>query len=363
MDIKIFLLDRLQAEEFRDFILPEVLTREESKQYWYFLAVNQRKEPMGMAVVAPYLPEAELVSIGVSPVFLKKGVATELLSYAIEKVKEAGIVGLRVTSALSFFQWDGIHRFFTSNGFVMLEEMNTFKGSLKELKKHPYLSETKDFPQVYSYGQLSDQQKRKLEMEIIQKNLFDPVLLRECDPDSSFLWIEKEVEGLFLLSLLEKEKITNLFTWLGSNSHKKLLSLMQHSLRTALQVYPENTEVIFTCREKTGEKMVQYFLPNTKPVSVLRSYWHPVLEEESHGMNERDTLEIEHNIMDRTEKKIPDESRRGYWEDMKPQPTDDRDLVCRECRYRNADDLMVCQKYSRKPGNIIYGGKCHYFEK
>lgn len=61
------------------------------------------------------------------------------------------------------------------------------------------------------------------------------------------------------------------------------------------------------------------------------------------------------------EQEAPEEVRRAYWEDMRPQPATDEELWCGKCVFRKPEDLLSCEKYLRKPGNIVYGGECSYF--
>ena len=64
--------------ELEGFVRPGVFSIPASEKFWYFLAADETKTPMGMAVTAPYKDEAELLSIGVSENYMRKGVATEL---------------------------------------------------------------------------------------------------------------------------------------------------------------------------------------------------------------------------------------------------------------------------------------------
>ncbi len=357
MEIKIYSLKKEQAMEMEGFVLPGIFTLPDSDNLWYFLAADETKTPLGMAVVAPWLPEAELLSIGVSGEFSKKGVATELLSYIIEKLREAKISGIRVTYAMSPFSWEPMDRLLKGNGFEQDEEINTFTGTLEQLSNHSHLKDGENYSQAVCLAQLSDMEIRALELMIGKRELFDPVVLKECDPECSFVWKEGEVEALFLLSDLTEGKLTNLYTWLGTNTHKKLLSLMHKSLQKALSRYPKDTEVIFTCMGKASEKMVSYFLPGAKPVAVLRSYYHGVMEEEFYHLSDTEMKE------EVSQKEIPDETRRAYWEDMKPQPATDEELWCNHCIFRKEEDLLSCEKYINKPGKVIYGGECPYWNR
>lgn len=356
MKIKIYSLSKEQALEMKGFILPHVLSLPENHKFWYFMAVNEEKYPLGLMVIAPYYPEAELLSIGVSPDFSGKGVATELLSYGIEKVTEAKISGLRMTYSLSPFEWSGLDRLMKHSGFYMDEEENySYVGTLQQLSKNTYLNEESNLKEVCSLESLTEMERRMVEIILREKNLISSSILNECDPRNSFVWKENGVEAMFLLSPLTDGVLVNLFTWMGSNSPKKLLTLMQKSFHQAIASYSMETEVLFTCLGKAGEKLVHYFLPEAEIVTELRSYYHKALEKEEYTI---EFEEEEEEIV--AEKKIPDESRRAYWEDMKPQPAEDTGLVCSDCSYRFGEDLLSCEKYYRKPGSVLYGGLCPY---
>ena len=355
MEITIYLLSKEQALDMKGFILPHIFSLPESDKFWYFMAANEKKQPLGLMVIAPCHPEAELLSIGVSPEFSGQGVGTELLSYGIEKVTEAKISGIRMTYGLPPLEWDILDRFVRNSGFFMDEEENySYVGTLQQLSQNTYLKGTETFKQVCSLDSLTEMEKRKLEIILREKNLINSEILGECDPKISYVWKEDNIEAMFLLSPLTDGVLINLYTWMGSSSPQKLLTLMQKSMSQAVEIYPMETEVIFTCLGKAGEKLLHYFLPQAKVITEFRSYYHTAMEKEE------DRIEFDEEEEEAAVKQTPDETRIAYWEDMRPQPAEDTDLVCCDCRYRMDGNLLSCEKYERKPGIVLYGGDCPF---
>ena len=362
MEFKIYALTAEQALELKGFMLPSIQHMPDKEKFWYFAAASQEYGFLGLVVVAPYVPEAELLSIAVSPAYTRRGIATELLSYALEKVKEAGLSALRMTYALPPMRWNTLDGLMKQNGFVMPEaEKNTYVGSLLALQEHPILSKSLEHSNVCALQELTELEKRNLLVNISEKGEFDPSVLKECSLENSFVWKEDgEIQAAFLLSSLENGQLTNLYTWLESNSPKKLIAVMQQVLKKAVSSYPMETEIIFSCMNEASEHLVHYFLPDAEPVSVLRTYWHGAIE--SVAIEEPEVLESK-AVLEENEQQEPDAERIAYWNDAQLCPVDDSDLYCHNCIYRTEGDLMSCKKYKVKPGEVMYGAPCKYFEK
>lgn len=127
-------------------------------------------------------------------------------------------------------------------------EKHTYIGILKDLQAHPVFGKISDDSKVYAIAELSSMEKRSLFVKIAEVGGFDPTVLQECNPEYSFVWKENgEIQALFLFSDLKNGMLTNLFTWLESNSPKKLIAVMQQALKKVISCCPPETEVIFCC--------------------------------------------------------------------------------------------------------------------
>lgn len=231
-------------------------------------------------------------------------------------------------------------------------EKHTYIGILKDLQAHPVFGKISDDSKVYAIAELSSMEKRSLFVKIAEVGGFDPTVLQECNPEYSFVWKENgEIQALFLFSDLKNGMLTNLFTWLESNSPKKLIAVMQQALKKVISCCPPETEVIFCCMKDAAEHLVQYFLPEAKPVSVFRSYLYSVVNDAI--VEDDETEEVE---------TVSDSDRSEYWSDVEMLPVDDCDLYCRDCKYRIEGIITSCGKYKVKPGDVLYGEPCKYYE-
>ena len=368
MKLKIYSLSATQANQLEGYILPRVRSLPDKDNFWYFAATEENYGFLGMTVIAPYTPEAELLSISVSPAYTHLGIASELISYTLEKLKEADIPVLRMTYALPPLAWRPLDNLMKQNGFLMDDtEKYTYKVTLEQLSAHTLISKKLNTNGVHTLSELSESEIHKLRILLSEKILFDPVALEECDPEHSFLWkTNDDIQALFLLSPLQDGQLTNNYTWLNNNSSAKLIALFQQSIKKASQDYPADTEVLFTCMVDASDHLLHYFLPNVEPVSILRSYCHGsllsvdtdklrnIMTEDSQNVDI--SPEVVHN-------QIPNEDRITYWNDQQLKPIDDSDLFCATCKYRQTDAFLSCAKYRRKPGDVLYGAPCKFYEK
>lgn len=357
MELKIYSLSVEQASKLEGFMLPYVSQMPDNDRFWYFAAATPEAGFIGMVVIAPYIPEAELLSIAVSPAYTRRGVASELLNYAIEKMYEAEIFELRMTYALPPLHWNAMDNLMIRNGFQMDDtEKRSYIGTLKDLQIHSVFAKTLNSSNVYSIKDLSSMETRSLSVKISEDGDCDPIVLQECNPEYSFVWKENgEIQALFLLSDLENRTLTNLYTWLESNAPKKLIAVMQQALKKVISCCPLETEVIFNCMDDVAEHLVLYFLPEAKPVSILRSYLYSTI-------NAVDTEDEEDDIEEAIEI-VSDRDRSDYWSDVEMLPVDDSDLYCHDCKYRTEGIMTSCIKYKMKPGNVLYGAPCRCYVK
>jgi len=362
MELKIYSLSAEQAFKLEGFILPYVFQMPEYDKFWYFAAASEAGF-IGLAVIAPYVPEAELLSIAVSPAYTRRGVASELLNYSIEKIHEAEISTLRMTYALPANHWNALDNLMKRNGFQMDDtEKNTYIGTLKELRAHAVLGKTLHNSNVCAIKELSSMEKRSLSVKVLEDGEFDPVVLEECNPEYSFVWKEgSEIQALFLLSDLENGALTNLYTWLESNVPKKLIAVMQQALNKVISCCPLETEIIFSCMGDAAEHLVQYFLPDAKPVSSLRTYLYSTLADTDLDFEE--SAEEDDDNMEETNEELSDKDRMEYWNNVEMRLVDDFGLCCHDCKYRTEGVMTSCSKYKMKPGDVLYGEACKCYVK
>lgn len=312
------------------------------------------------AFVVPEVWEMpELMSIATSPDYYRLGVASELLDYTKEMLLSAGVEMLQVTMSRPLNEWNGFACFLERNEFVLSEpERYTYQVRLADIAVHPLLCTTQLPDNVISVEKLSGMELYNLLLRLSEMNV-DPVVVRECNQELSFVWRGKDqIEAVFLMSNLQDGVVYNLWTWLSqkANNPKALMALFAAVAQRAEKEYPMETMLAFTCLEESGDRLIHYFLPEMEPVLSLRAYICSTMRV-THEKVGGEILEGE--MLVKGEK--PDRS--GYWADMEPNIVEESALVCTSCEYCIRGKLSECEKYERKPGCVFYGVPCDFYKK
>lgn len=342
MNYEIYALTAQQAAPLEKFILPEVRVLPERDSFWYFAAVSEENGIIGAAVIDPVSPVAQLLSIAVSPDMVRRGVASAIIEKAASKLKEAEIQRLEVTDANVQMEWEEMDQFLIQNGFSSpLAEQHTYDPTLGELACRPLLGNAALAQGAVTLASLSDLERRRLATQTDEMGLQTADVLREYDPEMSFIRKGKNgAECVLLLSPLQNDKIAILWTWLSPAANPKvLMSLLAAAVQKAAKTYPNDTKVVFTCLRKTVDDILHHFMPEIQPIMSMRTY-------------SRSTEPFVHQ----TEESV------AYWNDLKMEAASDKDLYCADCKHRK-EELLSCVKYKMKPGDVLYGAPCHLFEK
>ena len=269
------------AEPVKDFVLPQVWQMPGREEFWYLAALDENTELLGAAVVDPVKPEAELLSIAVSPACTRMGVATELLDSALELLAEAGIEGLRAVCIRPEKGWGAVSSLLEANGFVQDEpERYVYEASLDEVVTHPLLALKERSAAPVSVEELSPLEHRNLSAQLVEQGL-SPSVLDECEPRWSYVYrSDGEVRAIFLLSPLEDGKLDVLWTWLSPKAAKSraLVELFALSFRKAAESCPKEAKVSFTCVSDASDKLFHHFFPGRRPVRTVRVYYSGTAE-------------------------------------------------------------------------------------
>lgn len=281
MTVNLFSVPGSMAEPLETFVLPQVWQLPDREQFWYIAAADENGTLMGAAVVDPVKPEAELLSIGVSPACTHMGVATELLNGALSLLDQAGIEGLRAVCVQPGESYAALSGLLEANGFRPDgPDRHTYEASLDEVVTHPLLALEGRPEGPACLEELSPLERRNLSARLAGQGL-SPSVLDECEPRWSYVYQrEGEVRAIFLLSPLENGKLDVLWTWLSPKATKSrtLVDLFALAFRKAAESCPGDAKVIFTCVSDASDKLFRHFFPERPPVRSVSVYYSGTAE-------------------------------------------------------------------------------------
>lgn len=274
MQLDIYAVPGSQADGLRPFIRPGVWELPDRGQFWYLAAVDRDRQVVGAAVIDPAMDEAALLSIGVSPSCLRRGVASELLGSAIGMLDKAKIPGLRVSCALPPADWQALGNLLELNGFSLQEMHYAYTARLDELLAHPMLAQPAESPHFVSVAALSRMERGEL-AAYLGKMGVSPVVLQECAPAYSFVARGAQgFEAMFLLGQPGEGTMENLWTWLRTaGSSRMLVGLLSLAFHKAAETCPPETNVLFTCVNEASDRLLHHFLPDRQPTQCVRVYY------------------------------------------------------------------------------------------
>lgn len=276
MRLKIYAVPGGKVDGLQTLIRPGVWERPEREQFWYLVAIDEDRlgALVGAAVIDPTVEEAELLSIGVSPSCLHRGVASELLGHAIGLLAKAGIPGLRVACALPPAGWQALGNLLELNGFAKEEEHYAYAVTLSELLAHPMLALQAENPHIVNIAAMSRMERGEL-AALLGKLGVSPVALQECAPTYSCIARGAHgVEAMFLLGQPDRGTMENLWTWLGkAGSSRTLVNLFSWAFHKAAETCPPDTDVLFTCTNEASDRLLHHFLPDKEPAQCVRVYY------------------------------------------------------------------------------------------
>lgn len=294
MKLKIYALSGDKADGLQPFVRPEVWANPDREQYWFLAAIDEEQPDaiLGAAVIDPAVPDASLLSIGVSPAHQHQGVATMMINRAIDLLAQAGVTGLRAICAFSGHDWAPLRRLLTFNDFELeVESAATYAVPLGELLAHPMLTARPQNPQAVSLASLTAADRGGL-AAILKKQQVSPAVIQECDLACSYVHRNgSAIDAMFLLGKLPDGSLNNLWTWVSTQngSSRSLIDLFSYAFHQAAKSSPPETQVIFACLNEASEKLLHHFLPDSKPVSFACSYYTLTAYDDGEEMTKVDT--------------------------------------------------------------------------
>lgn len=197
-----------------------------------------------------------------------------LLDYAKQTLAQVNIESLEMQHLLPMEKWERLEGLMDASHFLLMDEDPVYKVPIGVLSAHPYF-QIKISQHIHTVAESSDLQKKHLLSAITEEMEISPDVLDLCDPELSFYWKGKEtVEAAIFVSRPQDGVLDILWMWLAKDAAnpQALMLLFATAVQKAVQMYSEEMEILCTCLNESAEEILLYFLPDVKPISMIRNY-------------------------------------------------------------------------------------------
>ncbi len=351
MNLRIERIDKDLVSSFSDFILPAVLTNPDYDKFSFYGAISENTL-CGLLVcdIKEFAPE--ILSIGVSPKYVNQGVAKALLSYALkdlfyyfdrDSVDEVpNFVAARVLEKASLP--GPMDHILTGFGFEPVSKGEFCEITVRDLNNNKYLQNAK-IPKSITYLSLKDTPHsmiRAFNDELIKTDQFPGIEIDVLEEDLTVFGIKDDKIIRCILFLKEKQGvIQNIFLYQMPSEgieSAELMHLLSTSAAAAIRKFPNDTRLNFWIDNDTTRKLLDHMFPEAICEQKATFYELPF-----------------------TTLKALTESRIN--EDLEFTMLANENILCADCKYCMADEVMECKKFYQKPDAVFEGGECKLYEK
>ena len=293
MEITYKRIDTDLALEFADYILPVVAEDTEFERYLCY-AVLDEGHLVGLLVADPRRIGPEILSIGLSPVYQKKGLARELLSFALEDMVTmydgSEDVDMNYFGATILADPELAYRLsciFEQCGFKPESEGIFYETSVGSISDSPalqnpavidYLSGEKGRKKFCCFKDLSGKQIRAFGNKLAEENISDGIVPEELEEDISYFGLQEEMVSSGILFFKEnKGTLQNalLYRVKEDTLPNDLIRLLTASAVAACKKYPKETRLSFWAGDEVTRKLILKIFPDAVPAQRMITYMLP----------------------------------------------------------------------------------------
>ena len=293
MNITYKRIDSDTAREFADYILPVVAKAREFDDYMFYAMLDEG-HIAGLLVADPIRIGPEILSIGLSPAYQKKGLAKELLSYTLEDMITMydGSEGISPNYFGATIMADRktagtLSRIFEQCGFKPGFEgtfYETTVGSIDESELlHnqsvlKYLSEAEGMEHFRSLKDIPQKQLLVFGNYLVEKNISSGIIPEELEEDISIIGFNEDKIDTAILFFKENDgTIQNALLYRVNDGTlpTNLIRLLTKSAEIAYRKYPKDTRISFFAGDEIIRKMIIKFFPKAEPLQRMISYELP----------------------------------------------------------------------------------------
>lgn len=331
-----------QADQIKDFFTPGLTTEADSDKFLYYLGFDEEAEEItAAAAVDPRLDGPLLLSIGVRPDKQRKGIGSGLMHFLtndlterISKETQPARPVLLLQNSLQEKDWEGLDTFLRHNGFALEEKADLCSVKLSQILESEILKKVVEHVHKEHFKSLKDVPESVIHSfgnRIEQNGIYPGIRERELDKNLSIVYLEDEtIKGCLLMGPTEDGNLINHWVYLDPELKDRtlLLQMFVMSIKAFQPTIRKDVTVYFLPVVEVSEKLLDRLAPAAKIEYQIRTY----------------------------EKKL-----RGEDTPVFDQVTE-TDMVCEGCVH-STGCILECARYEKKPGMVLYGGSCKYYEE
>ncbi|MCR4657313.1 MAG: GNAT family N-acetyltransferase [Lachnospiraceae bacterium] len=331
------------AGALKGFLPQEILDNPGFDRFFYYAAIGDDGGAVGVAAVDPAVSGPELLSIGVSTEFEGKGYGSALLAHIcsdlFKRQEEERFISASANLPLS--SWERIGSFLIKNNFVLYEDSPVYHVRLSDAADSQILKSASGRSPSGGFLRLKDVPDNKLRVfshSVVNKGIFHSITKNGLDQDVSVFYMpEDEIRACALFTEGKGGVLQNTWVYLDPEltGGMTFALLLAKVAEYAMEKYSQDTVVSFITAEENSRELIRKILPDTEPVSEIRTY--------TKMLTGIDPLE-------------------GGKDDPRFEEFSERNMCCADCA-NSYGKMLECAIYSRKPDAVTDGESCLYFEE
>ncbi|MCR5486285.1 MAG: GNAT family N-acetyltransferase [Lachnospiraceae bacterium] len=334
------------AREAKGYLMPEVQDHPDFEELLFYGAVKEDGGLTGLLAIDPDVEDAQILSIGMSPEYCRKGYGSELLRFAmrdlVSLIGEASLdfLPLRASFRGEASGEDPLGRFLVQNGFFPESQCPAYCIPLSVMAKAPMLKEAmerKTLSGVLPLKEAPDYAVNALSARCRKDGLYPGISRAGLDEEISMCYLpDREIEGCVLFEKEMEGTLQNTWMYVSEEASGKMVfpMMLSEALKQALKSCPEDTGVSILAAEEESRELLEKIFPGEEPVSEYLTYIR-ILSAGRESLPEADDPVFE---------EVTEEG-----------------MCCRDCALSKGQ-VFSCGKYKRKPDAVINGEGCLYYE-
>ncbi|MBO6215095.1 MAG: GNAT family N-acetyltransferase [Lachnospiraceae bacterium] len=281
MDIEYKTILPKDARDFPEFMLPHILNDKDFDKFFYHIAIIN-DNIVGMLVESGTVACPEILSLGVSPTLKKKGIASGLISYAIDEIKARisaedldvpNTINVRLTAPVG--KLTALRHLFDKFGFKPYMEGSYYKVTISMLENNQIVGD----PKVVKKTEKLISENSILPLSKVSGsmiNAFNNKLAKESFPEINTSILDERLTffgtkdgAIDSCILFEKQKGNEIYNLLlyseGDKVYSSKCGYLLTAAASAAQYLPAKTNLLFWIGNEDTSKMMAKIFPKVTP--------------------------------------------------------------------------------------------------
>ncbi len=270
------------AAEYKDFCTQELQDDPDFGEYYYYAALDGNTLA-GLAVLNATPEGVELMSIGISPKYQRKGIGSEIIArlyLILQQRYEPMLNGSELFFSLKEIRdpdkWEDLDRFFKRCGFVLSERSVFIKADAGRLADFPLIKKALNkvnTEHIVSLKDIPDNALRLFNNKCANKNLFHKIDRKDYDVASSLFYVDNGiVTACILNSAPDANSYDNEWVYLSPEEDNKMV--IAALIARSAEICSEKTGAEFTVLpiDDRGRMLADKIIPEQRILKEIRVY-------------------------------------------------------------------------------------------